>query len=66
VVWLAQMVAAMPSIERDQSRIRTGRMWPWCRMTRPPRHYSWNHRVLRACRCRLCLLVVTGRSGPYP
>jgi hypothetical protein len=28
VVWLAQMVAAMPSIERDQSRIRTGRMWP--------------------------------------
>ena len=34
VVWLAQMVAVMPSIERDQSRIKTGRMWLWCRMTR--------------------------------
>jgi len=31
VVWLAQMVAVMPSIAGDQARIRTGRMWPWCR-----------------------------------
>ena len=37
VVWLAQMVAVMPSIAGDQARIRTGWMWPWCRMTRPPR-----------------------------
>jgi hypothetical protein len=37
VVRLAQMVAAMPSISGDHSRIRTGRMWLWCRMTRPPR-----------------------------
>jgi len=33
----------MPSISGDQSRIRTGRMWPWCKMTRPPRRWSWNH-----------------------
>jgi len=34
VVWLAQMVAAMPSIFGDQSRMTTGRMWPWCSRTR--------------------------------
>ena len=31
VVWLAQMVPAMPSILGDHSRIRTGRIWRWCR-----------------------------------
>jgi hypothetical protein len=30
VVWLAQMVPAMPSILGDHSRIRTGRIWRWC------------------------------------
>jgi hypothetical protein len=42
VVWLAQMVAVMPSILGDQSRIRTGWMWRWCRMTLPPWRWSLN------------------------
>ena len=29
VVWLAQMVALMPSIFGDHSRTRTGWMWRW-------------------------------------
>src|SRR6185312_7622150 len=35
VVWLAQMVAVMPSIVGDQSRIRTGRMWRGARWSHP-------------------------------
>src|SRR5258705_12265572 len=37
VVWLAQMVPAMPSILGDHSRLRTGRIWRWCRKAPPPR-----------------------------
>ena len=37
VVWLAQMVPAMPSILGDHSRIRTGRIWRRCKIAPPPR-----------------------------
>ena len=47
VVWLAQMVPAMPSILGDHSRIRTGRIWRWCRMAPPPRRVRANHCALR-------------------
>ena len=53
VVWLAQMVPAMPSILGDHSRIRTGRIWRWCRMAPPPRRVRANHCALRLCRSRL-------------
>ena len=53
VVWLAQMVPAMPSILGDRSRIRTGRIWRWCRMAPPPRRVRANHCALRLCRSRL-------------
>lgn len=36
-VWLAQIVAVMPSIRRGQWRISTNRMYPEFRMTLPPR-----------------------------
>src|SRR5258705_10803207 len=37
VVWLAQMVPAMPSILGDHSRIRTGRIWRGGVVGAPPR-----------------------------
>src|SRR5260370_18309243 len=49
VVWLAQMVAAMPSILGDQSRIRIGRMWRWGRGAPPPRRGGGKHFVLARC-----------------
>jgi hypothetical protein len=60
VVWLAQMVRAMPSILGDHSRIRTGRMWRWCKMAPPPRRVRANHCALRWCRSRLCALTLGG------
>jgi hypothetical protein len=53
VVWLAQMLAAMPSIFGDHSRIKNDRIWRWCKMA-PPLRLVWsNHSALRACRSRL-------------
>ncbi len=49
---------AMPSILGDQSRIRTGRIWRWCRMAPPPRRVRANQSALRLCRSRLCVLTV--------
>jgi hypothetical protein len=63
VVWLAQMVAAMPSIFGDQSRTRTGRIWRWCNMAPPPRRVRANQSALRLCRCRLCALTRYRRLG---
>ena len=60
VVWLAQMVPAMPSILGDHSRIRTGRIWRWCRMAPPPRRVRANHCALRLCRSRLFALTFGG------
>ena len=60
MVWLAQMVAAMPSIFGDQSRIRTGRMWRWRKMEPPPRRVRANHSALRRCRPRLLSLSLGG------
>jgi hypothetical protein len=60
VVWLAQMVPAMPSILGDHSRIRTGRIWRWCRMAPPPRRVRANHCALRRCRSRLFALTFGG------
>ena len=60
VVWLAQMVAVMPSIFGDQTRIRTGRMWRWCKMEPPPRRVRANHSALRPCRPRLLSLTLGG------
>ena len=60
VVWLAQMVPAMPSILGDHSRIRTGRIWRWCRMAPPPRRVRANQSALRLCRSRLFALTFGG------
>lgn len=54
MVLLAQIVAGMPSIGGDHSRIRTGRMWRWCSRTLPPRRLMLNQKALRSCRVLLC------------
>ena len=66
VVWLAQMVPAMPSILGDQSRIRTGRIWRWCRMAPPPRRVRANHCALRLCRSRLFAPPSVAKSRQVP
>src|ERR1700687_6144313 len=43
VVWLAQMVPAMPSILGDHSRIRTGRIWRGWRVAAAPRGGGGKH-----------------------
>src|ERR1700694_427370 len=60
VAWLAQMVAAMPSILGDHSRIKTDRRWRWCRIAPPPRRVRANHCALRLCRSRLFALTLGG------
>ena len=45
---------------RDHSRIRTGRIWRWCRMAPPPRRVRANHCALRRCRSRLFALTFGG------
>lgn len=64
VVWLAQMVAAMSAILGDHWRIRTGRMWRWCKMAPPPRRVRANQNALRLCRSRLCAATFGGRGAP--
>jgi hypothetical protein len=64
MVRLAQMVAVMPSIGGDHSRIRAGRMWRWCRITLPPLWFTLNQNALRPCRSRLRLLTAAVRRAP--